>query len=164
MIRFNPFISTLTKNNNNIVNIIKVLQQYDYGKAKLRTPIIYRTKYNELENFFAIENEIPDLLVKSNNLLKFGVPKSHYQAIDIKYYLRNYDPKLVLKGNKHERFENRDFIYKNQLLTRLWFERKPERTEVRILMDKCSFHYSYWMTINNEHTFEEVKNNIWQSV
>jgi hypothetical protein len=121
------------------------------------------TEFNEMENFYAIENEIPELLVKSNKYLRFGDPESHYSNIDIKYYLRKFNPEIVLKGNKYESYGNPDFIYKNRLLTRLWFERKPNITEVNVLMEKCSYHYSYMMTINHAHTFEEAKNNDWSA-
>ena len=158
MIRFNPFTSSLKKNNRNVGEIIGILRQFDYDKAIRRTPQIYMTEFNEMENFYAIENEIPELLVKSNKLLKHGVPESHYSNIDIKYYFRKFNPEIVLKGN---RFTNSELTYKNYLLTRLWFERKEENTEVRVLMEKGSFHYSYLMTINHQHTFEEAKNNDW---
>jgi hypothetical protein len=112
------------------------------------------TEFNEIENYYAIENEIPDLLVKSNKFLEHGVPESHYSSIDIKYYIRRYNPDFILKGNK---YPPQLAIYKNNLLTRLWFERKPHTTEVRVLMEKCTFDYSYLKLINHQHTFEEAK-------
>lgn len=160
MIRFNPLTCTLRKNNNNVKMIIDILKQYDYHKQIRRTPQIYATEFNELENYFAIENTVPNLLVESNNNLEYKVPESHYSAFDIKYYIRKYNPDQILVGNKHEQY-NGGRMYKNCLLTRLWFERKPEITEVRVLMEQGSFHYSYLMTINHAHTFEESKNNEW---
>lgn len=161
MLRFNPFTSPITKNNINVKDIINILQQYSYNNRIRRTPQIYLTEYNEMDNYYAIENEIPEQLVKNNKQLRYGEPESHYQTIDIKYYLRRYDPEFVLKGNRYESYGNPGFIYKNRLLTRLWYERKPNITEVNVLMEKGSFHYSYMMTINHQHTFEEAKNMDW---
>lgn len=160
MIRFNPFTCTLRKNNANVGMIIDTLKQYDYNKQIRRTPQIYATQFNELENYYAIENTVPELLVESNKYLEYKVPESHYSAFDIKYYIRRFNPEHILIGNKHEQYLP-GIVYKNRLLTRLWFERKPEITEVRVLMEKATFHYSYLMTINHAHTFEEAKNNDW---
>lgn len=142
--------------------IIDTLKQYDYNRTIRRaTPQIYVMEFNELENYYAIENSVPELLVGSNKYMKGkGLPESHYSAFDIKYYIRKYNPDYILIGKKHEQY-NGGRMYKNCLLTRLWFERKPEITEVRVLMEQGSFHYSYLMTINHAHTFEEAKNNEW---
>jgi hypothetical protein len=162
MIRFNPFTSYLTKNIRNIQEIKNILRQYDYNNSIRRTPIIYLTEFNEIDNYYAIENVIRDQLVKKfryevsikgNTLPTLsGVRDS---SIDIKYYLRRHKPEFVLKEDRQTYYlEN-----KNCTLIRLWYERKLEKTEVNVLMEKGSFNHSYVISINHEHTFEEAKNN-----
>lgn len=158
MIRFNPFTCTLTKNNKNINDIINILHQYDYDKRIRKTPQIYATSFNELENYYAIDDTIKDLLV-NNNRDKFA--KSYYNSFDIKYYIKRYQPDFIVKGRSYEYYNNTKhsrFHYNNYLLTRLWFERKVDKTEVTVLMEKGNFHYSYLYDINYQHSFNDLIN------
>ena len=158
-IRFNPFTSCLPTNPKNILLIENILREYRYFLKERLSPQVYvlpeKGKFNELENFLAIGNTVPELLVESSKVMNPEFPKTHYSAIDIQCSVKRYDPGEILKGkySKVEFFYPEDpelYIYRNALLTSLWYNRKPNVTEIRIVMEKGTFHDSYLLEKQTE--------------
>jgi hypothetical protein len=180
ILRYSPFFSNSIKNEviiKNIIHIlndykyngercnrpIHILNDYKYNRERYNTPIIYFGGINDLyNNYLAIDYtlrnkfpEIPDTGININYWIK-----KHYNdgfVCDTNEYQRHYqvDERIRETRQKYDVYidEYVDSIYKNTILTRLWFQKSDKEVDVNVLMELGSFSYKYLMKINNPHDF-----------
>jgi hypothetical protein len=168
ILRYSPFFSDSIKNAVIIKNTIRILNDYNYNRDRCYTPIIYFGGKNDpYNNYLAIENTLRN---------KF--PEISDSGININYWIKkHYNDGFVCDTNEYQRHylveereretsskyfirngEYVDSIYKNTILTRLWFQKFDDEVDVNVLMELGSFSYKYLMKINNPHNFYIKKN------
>jgi hypothetical protein len=168
ILRYSPFLSDSIKNDVIIKNTIQMLDGYNYNRERCNTPIIYFGGKNDpYNNYLAIDitlrnkfSKISDVGINMNYWIK-----KHYNngfVCDTNEYQKHYPIEERDGETKTKYFilngEYVDTIYKNTLLTRLWFQKRDKEVDVNVLMELGSFSYKYLMKINNPHDFYIEKN------
>ena len=143
--KFKPI--SFIKNNDYFVQVKNTLDQYDYNLKQQQTPIIYFEKYMKnikSNNHLSIQNKMKTVLPEHKILFwekehpkdKLVIDTDKYISLSHPYYLRKQ-------------------IYKDILLTRIWYENKPKRIDV--LMETGNFTLDYLHKINNPHRFYKIR-------
>lgn len=139
---------TFIKNNNYLVQIKNTLDQYDYNLNQQQTPIIYFGKYDDYLNTSS-----------NNHFIIKDIMKSVLPEHKVLFWKKEH-PKdnLVIDTDKYVSLSHHDYlrkqIYKDIILTRIWYENNPKRIDV--LMENGNFTLDYLHKINNPHRFYKI--------
>ncbi len=144
IIKYQPCLHTPNRNVKHIINIMNTLDLYSYNSKKTHTPIIYYGKTDAINNCIAIENTM------KNKFL--DIPENHiYRNYWLKEYIENdfpddayLDSTYICKNNT---------IYKDILVTRIWYEKYKDNVKINVLMEIGNFSDVYLRKINQPHSF-----------
>jgi hypothetical protein len=110
---------------------------------------------NYLAIDYILQNKFPDIHDAGINM-NYWIISDGFVS-DINEYKKNYPIDEIQRTNRCEYvFRNKEYvdrIYKNTILTRLWFKKQDKEIDVNVLMELGIFSYNYLMKINNPHDF-----------
>jgi hypothetical protein len=134
-IRYFPYFSDNIKNNVNIHKAHKFLDLFNYNLEKTKYPIMYYIQnISEYESYEAIETKLRN---KFENIKDSG--------IHINYFIKRYPmDKVVVDTDKLFYPNETNFnLYRNCLLTRIYYEKNKLECNINVLMEKGNITSAY---------------------